>query len=1023
MKVPTNTVLTPLFYKCGGLKMSQTDLPKIYNPANQSRKDLIDNFVVRTQIFEDIFRDIKSSDMKNPVQPYIIQGIRGQGKTTLLLRLAYEVEADINLNTWLIPIVFREEEYQIRKLFKLWERIAEYLQEKQGFENLRKEMESFEYDDDYEEKCFNLLEIKLTENGKKIIVFIDNIGDILNKLNKKEQQRLREILIQCAEIRIIGASSVSLERDFNYKSPFYELFRMPVLKGLSQEETKTLMLNLGDRYNRERVRKIVEEQPGRLEALRRMTGGVIRTIVILFQIFIDDENGKAFLDLERILDEVTPLYKHRMDSLSPQQQEIVEIIALNWDAISAKEISAKIKEQSKAISSQLKLLERDHLIEQQKTNTKNHLYRLSERFFNIWYLMRHGGKKEENKVRFLVEFLIGWCDSNELENRAIKHIEAVRKGIVYDKHAYFMTEALARTSINRQLQDELCKETKIYLDICGSEYAKVMQPSDNELMKLADQSINENNDVDSAIHQLEMLRIKDDDAFLQLGFLYGFHKHNPENAIEYLSNDHLKDNPTAKFLLAYLYDTEYKDFANAEKYYLMAIEKGNTNAINFLALLYDTEYKDFVNAEKYYLMAIEKGDTDAMYNLALLYKNEYKDYANAEKYCLMASENGNTNAINYLAALYHNEYKDFEKAEKYCLMAVEKGNIEAINNLASLYHFEYKDFDKAEKFYLMAIEKGNTDAINNLAALYHNEYKDFEKAEKYFLMAIEKDHTEAMFNLALLYESEHKDYEKAEKYYLMAIKKGNTQAMNNLALLYENKYKDFANAEKFYLMAIENGITEAMFNLAILYHYKYQDFRKAEKYYLMASEKGDADAMNILALLYDNEYKDFEKAEGYYLMAYNSDVKGVLNSLAWMYFTEKLDKAKALQYAEKQFNKEENIVFAHTYSMILLWNNEIEKALEVSKDFLNNEESYKEYPEDIRQFIMLLIAKKQYHSALKLFNENPYHLKDRFKPLYYALMYYMQDEYPNEYIKMGSELKQTVEEIIVAIQQLAEDYK
>jgi hypothetical protein len=70
-----------------------------------------------------------------------------------------------------------------------------------------------------------------------------------------------------------------------------------------------------------------------------------------------------------------------------------------------------------------------------------------------------------------------------------------------------------------------------------------------------------------------------------------------------------------------------------------------------------------------------------------------------------------------------------------------------------------------------------------------------------------------------------------------------------------------------------------------------------------------------------------------------------------------------------------------------------------------------------------LVAKKQYHLALKLFHENPHHLKDRFKPIYYALMYFMQDEYPNEYCKMGGELKQTVEEIIEKIRQLEKDYQ
>ena len=101
--------------------MSRIDLPKIYNPASQTKQELIDNFVVRLKIFKEIFEDIKTSKMKHPEQHYIIQGIRGQGKTTLLLRLAYEIQNDKELNKWLIPITFGEEQYSVRKLFKLWE--------------------------------------------------------------------------------------------------------------------------------------------------------------------------------------------------------------------------------------------------------------------------------------------------------------------------------------------------------------------------------------------------------------------------------------------------------------------------------------------------------------------------------------------------------------------------------------------------------------------------------------------------------------------------------------------------------------------------------------------------------------------------------------------------------------------------------------------------------------------------------------------------------------------------------------
>ena len=60
-------------------------------------------------------------------------------------------------------------------------------------------------------------------------------------------------------------------------------------------------------------------------------------------------------------------------------------------------------------------------------------------------------------------------------------------------------------------------------------------------------------------------------------------------------------------------------------------------------------------------------------------------------------------------------------------------------------------------------------------------------------------------------------------------------------------------------------------------------------------------------------------------------------------------------------------------------------------------------------------------SVYKLFTGElgkQHHLKDRFKPIYYALMYFMKDKYPNEYLKVGAELKETVEEVIKEIEVL-----
>ncbi|NIA29358.1 MAG: NACHT domain-containing protein [Actinobacteria bacterium] len=672
--------------------MSRIDFPKIYNPATQTTEELIENFVVRTAVFQEIFDDVRKSPMQFPEQHYIIQGTRGQGKTTLLLRIAYEIEKDKKLQQRIIPVIFNEEQYNISRLYKLWETIAEYLQEDGEIIGLYDTMQKYADDADYEQRCFQLLEDALKKHKKKLILFIDNIDEMLTKFSKKEHHRLREVFMESAELRIIGASSVSLEFHYDYGQPFYQFFKIQTLRGLTNAETNTLLLKLGERYKRERVKEIVENQPGRVEALRRITGGVIRTIIILFDIFVDDSNGNAFRDLEKILDNVTPLYKHRMDKLSPQQQEIVDFIALSWDAVSAKEIAVKTKMSSKAVSAQLKQLEKYHIIDKERTDNRNFLYRIAERFFNIWYLMRQGRKWDVKRVQFLVEFLQIWCDEKELQRRANKHLQALRRGQVNAEYALYMTEALIRTPIKREMEYQLTSEARSYLQKSHPELENYLSKPDSEYKQTALQALQER-DNEKALHSLENIKIKDGEDIKSPGKLY---------------------------------------------------------------------------------------------------------------------------------------------------------------------------------------------------------------------------------------------------------------------------------------------------------HTGFQDFKKAEKYYLMAAKKNNA---------------------------------GAMNSLAWLYFNQKVNREKAIEYAERSYEMDKDVYSAHTYSMVLLWNNDVQKAYQIAQEFLNDKDAMEKIPEDINLFFLLLLAKKQYHLTFKIFNENPFALKDRFKPVYYAFMYFLQDEYPNEFRKMGGELKQTVEEIISKVRQLEKDYE
>jgi TPR repeat protein len=802
---------------------TKSRLPSLYNPATQSSEEIVSNFVIRLGQFNELTSAIKSDLMEKPPQHYMIQGQRGYGKSTLLLRLKIEIENDAGLQDWLMPVMFDEEQYGIRNLAGLWVGVVEILVDKdQSFSSLSEKVDALHNAGSTEEEIYDLIMEELRRRKKKVVLLFDNFGDMIRKFSRKENQRLREILITSNQIRLVGASSAILEFYYNYKEPFFDFFKVITLEELDRDETIMLLRKLGETYKAEEINRIVDEQPERIDALRRLAGGVPRTMVLLFEIFVDDMDGNSFKDLEMTLDRVTPLYKHRLDSLSTQQQAIIDAIAQAWDAVSTKEIAAKVRMPSKSVSSQLNQLQKNQIIRKIPTSTKNHLYQINERFFNIYYLMRLGKRRNRNRVLWLVKFFEICCGETELVERTRKHIRAMQEGQLYDKHAFYISQALSKTHISYDLQHELLDETKKYLTVKQSKLAGELEPS-----------------------HLEILREVAEDV-------------------------------------------KRKDLSGAQK----RLEHDSFPAQKVAAILADLLQKEgnFQDAIKYYQMAIEKGNTKAMHNLALLYETEFKD---------------------------------FEKAEQYYKMAIEKGDASAIFNLANLYRAEFKDFEKAEQYYKMAIEKGDASAMNNLALLYKTEFKDFEKAEQYYKMAIEKGHTKAMYNLALLYKTEFKDFEKAEQYYQMAVEKGDASAMNNLALLY---------------------------------------------------------------------------------------------------FERKKNKQEALQLQGRAYEISQDVNYAYGYITVLLWNDEVQGAIKVYESAFGSEEKQKEVDLRVNRSLLMLMAKKQYSFLYKLFQENKYDVKDKYKPVYYALLSLMGEKYSDELKKMGGELKESVQDVLKEVDNLAKAF-
>jgi TPR repeat protein/DNA-binding transcriptional regulator GbsR (MarR family) len=660
-------------------------IASVYNPQEMPEDQFVERFVVRRDTLESLLQQIRSAAPGQQFKHTIIQGLRGQGKTTLLRKLSICVRDDAELSPWLIPILFREEEYSVTTLCRLWELAAEHLDERPAFEGLSDQYEEAYQSPHYEKDCFLILAEALEKTDKTLLLLIDNLGEMLGKFGIRDQQRLREILTTSRRIRIVGASAITLEQHYDQGKPFFQFFIMKSLDGLNAEETRDLLLGLGDEEQTQKMEEILRTRPGKVEALRRLTSGVPRTLILLFEIFLDD-HGSALHDLDMLLDRVTPLYKHRLDDLPPQQQAIVTAIALGWDAMSTKEIAQKTRLASKLVSAQLNQLEKNRIVRRIPTSTKNHLYQLEERFFNIWCLMRLGRKNDRRRATWLVRFLETWCDEQELAERAERHLYVLREGKLEVGHALLWSQALAQSICDLELQQRVLDTTREVLP----QVSENLPESDYSLFAKANEA---------------------------------YQKGDLKNAFNYIQPLADKGYPDAMFKAALLYQQQGK-LEQAERYYLMAVEKGGPYAMINLAVLYEDQ-GNLEKAERYYLMAVEKGDPGAMLNLAILYDEQDK-LEQAEHYYLMAVKKGNINAISNLAELYRNQGK-LEQAEYYYLMLVEKGDIDSMHNLATLYFLQAKLPREALELSRKGVEiypsaKGNLHL--GVIALWNGEYSE-----------------------------------------------------------------------------------------------------------------------------------------------------------------------------------------------------------------------------------------------------------------------------------------------------------
>jgi adenylate kinase family enzyme len=389
----------------------------VYQAANSDDYESIKaNFIVRKLEYDRMIDSLMRQSGDDSVQHELILGRRGSGKSTLLKRIETEIIHDENLRTKYIPINLAEEQAGIYRQMDLWEQVIAGLQLNLNENIPLQKYSDFSNDQDYTRALYQTIHEICQKYKKKAVLLLDNFDRIISAFDD-DGNLLREILINYNDLCLIAASTRMDEHFWRYDKPFYEFFRRHSLEKLNRQETLELLRHWSLVLNRPEIENFINEYSGKVETVRLLTDGLPRTMRFFLEIVLQNKNPVNVDYLKKIMDEATPLYQERLLHLPLLSRKIVLEMAFIWEACSTKQLVKKCKMKSKLIAANLKTLTAQKIIETIPTNKRNHLYRISERFFNMWLMITQGNPEQKRNARWLSLFLENWYEPSEKNYR------------------------------------------------------------------------------------------------------------------------------------------------------------------------------------------------------------------------------------------------------------------------------------------------------------------------------------------------------------------------------------------------------------------------------------------------------------------------------------------------------------------------------------------------------------------------------------------------------------------------------
>lgn len=270
-----------------------------------------------------------------------------------------------------------------------------------------------------------------------LVAAVENFDLLLKKAFAKPVQatRLRELLARRGNRLMLIAASARGAFDRDYDLPLFKAFEEISFEPWTMEQSIEFF-----RAQRAAAGKapLTDTQEARAKAVATFIGGTPRLATLIGEALLEDDPLRAGELLEKLVDELTPYYKERIEVLPARSQALLDALLRGGENCSATELARRVGAPSQpAIAAALDELKKDLLVTGDKApDSAEVLLRVTDRVFAHYYrkrILSHG--LETCPLEALVDLLAVIYSPEEKKREAAKFtaLGFAREAQVFEK--------------------------------------------------------------------------------------------------------------------------------------------------------------------------------------------------------------------------------------------------------------------------------------------------------------------------------------------------------------------------------------------------------------------------------------------------------------------------------------------------------------------------------------------------------------------------------------------------------------